>query len=56
MVQAFPPETVGDERRPRRVLWNIGHRGASAYAPEHTIPAYDLALAHGAHFIELDVT
>ena len=23
---------------------NIGHRGASAYAPEHTFAAYDLAL------------
>lgn len=23
---------------------NVGHRGASGYAPEHTIPAYDLAL------------
>jgi glycerophosphoryl diester phosphodiesterase len=23
---------------------NIGHRGASGYAPEHTFAAYDLAL------------
>ena len=38
-----------------RELFNIGHRGASAHAPENTIAAYDLALAQGAHFIELDV-
>ncbi len=33
----------------------IAHRGASALAPEHTIAAYDLALAQGADYIELDV-
>jgi glycerophosphoryl diester phosphodiesterase len=34
---------------------NIGHRGASAYAPEHTFAAYDLALAMGADYIEQDL-
>ena len=34
---------------------NIGHRGASGYAPEHTIPAYDLALQLGADYIEQDL-
>ena len=34
---------------------NIGHRGASGYAPEHTIPAYDLALKQGADYIEIDL-
>ena len=29
---------------------NIGHKGASGYAPEHTIPSYDLALEQGADF------
>lgn len=33
----------------------IAHRGASALAPEHTIASYDLALAQGADYIELDV-
>ncbi len=33
----------------------IAHRGASAYAPEHTLLAYDLALAQGADYIEQDV-
>jgi glycerophosphoryl diester phosphodiesterase len=34
---------------------NIGHRGASAYAPEHTFAAYDLALEMGADYIEIDL-
>src|SRR5690606_24252570 len=33
----------------------IAHRGASAYAPEHTTAAYDLALAAGADYIEQDL-
>ena len=34
---------------------NIGHRGASGYAPEHTLAAYDLALGLGADYIEQDL-
>jgi len=34
---------------------NIGHRGASGYAPEHTIASYDLALELGADYIEQDL-
>jgi glycerophosphoryl diester phosphodiesterase len=37
------------------MVLNIGHRGASGYAPEHTIPAYDLALEQGADYIEIDL-
>ncbi len=33
----------------------IAHRGASAYAPENTIPAFELAHSQGADMIELDV-
>jgi len=33
----------------------VAHRGASAYAPEHTFAAYDLALRQGAEALELDV-
>lgn len=33
----------------------VAHRGASAYAPEHTREAYELAIAHGADFIEPDL-
>ena len=33
----------------------IGHRGASGYAPEHTIPSYDLAMKLGVDYIEQDL-
>ncbi len=33
----------------------IGHRGASAYAPENTLAAFELAIEQGADGIELDV-
>jgi glycerophosphoryl diester phosphodiesterase len=33
----------------------IGHRGASAYRPEHTLSAYKLAIDTGADYIEPDV-
>lgn len=33
----------------------VAHRGASAYAPEHTRPAYELAIEQGADYIEPDL-
>jgi glycerophosphoryl diester phosphodiesterase len=33
----------------------IAHRGASAYAPEHTLAAYALAIEQGADFVEQDL-
>ena len=33
----------------------IAHRGASSYAPENTIPAFDLALEMGADGLETDI-
>lgn len=33
----------------------LGHRGARNYAPENTLAAFDLALAHGCDGFELDV-
>jgi glycerophosphoryl diester phosphodiesterase len=33
----------------------IAHRGASAYAPEHTRAAYELAIEQGADFVEQDL-
>lgn len=33
----------------------IAHRGASAYAPENTMTAFDMALACGAQWVEFDV-
>jgi glycerophosphoryl diester phosphodiesterase len=37
----------------RKVL--VAHRGASAYAPEHTLESYQLALTQGADFVEQDL-
>ena len=34
---------------------NVAHRGASGYAPEHTLAAYRLALEMGADFVEQDL-
>ncbi|MFZ2170963.1 MAG: glycerophosphodiester phosphodiesterase, partial [Methylococcaceae bacterium] len=36
------------------VVMVIAHRGASSYAPENTIAAFDLALQMGVRHIELD--
>ena len=36
--------------------WIIGHRGASAIAPENTLAAFERAFRDGADGIELDVT
>ena len=33
----------------------IAHRGASAFRPEHTLEAYELAIDLGADFIEPDL-
>ena len=33
----------------------IGHRGASGYAPENTLEAFELAIRQGVSMIELDV-
>jgi len=41
-------------RQPGKPLL-LGHRGARAAASENTIPAFDLALAHGCDGFELDV-
>ena len=41
------------ENFPNHVLF--AHRGASAHAPENTLPAFELALQQGADGVELDV-
>jgi glycerophosphoryl diester phosphodiesterase len=41
------------ETRPKPLL--IAHRGASGYAPEHTLAAYRLAIEQGADFVEQDI-
>ena len=34
---------------------NYAHRGASSYAPENTMSAFELAIKQGANGIELDL-
>src|SRR5687767_2182775 len=41
------------QHAPRKL--NIAHRGASAYAPEHTLASYKLALEQGADYVEQDL-
>lgn len=47
--------SLGDPsaREERKIL--VAHRGASAYAPEHTLEAYRLALSQGADYVEQDL-
>jgi glycerophosphoryl diester phosphodiesterase len=40
---------------PQSKPWNIAHRGASAYAPENTVPAFRLAAEQGATYVEFDL-
>ena len=46
--------TAGWATQPPRP-WLIAHRGASAYAPENTVPAFTLAVEQGATFVEFDL-
>ncbi|MFC4564558.1 glycerophosphodiester phosphodiesterase family protein [Nocardiopsis mangrovi] len=48
------PRTGGEESI-IETPWVIAHRGASAYRPEHTLAAYDLAVRQRADFIEPDL-
>ena len=43
------------KRSPGPAFMVIAHRGASSYAPENTLAAFDLALEMGARHLELDV-
>ena len=48
-------ETLPLESMYRGRTLDVGHRGASAYAPENTLKSFLLAMAQGADGIELDV-
>jgi glycerophosphoryl diester phosphodiesterase len=53
-AQTVASNSGNEEATPQRFAV-IAHRGASGYAPEHTISAYDLAIEMGADFIEPDL-
>ena len=48
MAAAPAPATAGE-------ILVIAHRGASAFRPEHTLEAYELAIEQGADFVEPDL-
>lgn len=47
----FVTATAGQKNK----LLLVAHRGASGYAPEHTLAAYSLAIKQGADFVEQDL-
>jgi glycerophosphoryl diester phosphodiesterase len=51
----FPDSTAGPRTVSTKRSLLIAHRGASGYAPEHTLAAYGLAIEQGADFIEQDL-
>ncbi len=51
---ALPQGVAANDHLPPRP-WVIAHRGASAYAPENTVPAFERAIAQRATFVEIDV-
>jgi glycerophosphoryl diester phosphodiesterase len=53
MMAAEPRQQAasGGEAKP----WLIAHRGASAYAPENTVPAFRLAAEQQSTFVEFDL-
>lgn len=55
ILAACSMETVERAPLPENDFLIIAHRGASAYAPDHTFPAYKLAVAADADYIEIDL-
>lgn len=53
IISTVLPELVpAQSLRSKRL---VAHRGASAYAPEHTLTAYRLAIRQGADYVEQDL-
>jgi glycerophosphoryl diester phosphodiesterase len=51
MTTSSPRAFASNEGRP----FVIAHRGASGYVPEHTLPAYFIAIQQGADYVEPDL-
>jgi glycerophosphoryl diester phosphodiesterase len=49
------PAAAPAPARPRYQVQVIGHRGAPAYRPQHTLEGYQLAIDQGADFVEPDL-
>jgi glycerophosphoryl diester phosphodiesterase len=52
---AFSLVPLDGAQAERAAMQLVAHRGASAYAPEHTLEAYTLAMTQGADFVEQDL-
>ena len=50
---ASTPDAAAPKQVARKQV--VAHRGASAYAPEHTLASYRLALEQGADYVEQDL-
>ena len=55
MLVSCSPEPIERAVLPTNDFLVIAHRGASAYAPDHTMLAYELAVQMEADYIELDL-
>jgi glycerophosphoryl diester phosphodiesterase len=62
LVALLPPTAALGKKKPKKQGPKrensplvIGHRGASGFLPEHTLPAYRLAIKLGADYIEPDL-
>ncbi|PTX55268.1 glycerophosphoryl diester phosphodiesterase [Melghirimyces profundicolus] len=54
LVAGFSSGSVFADGKTKDVL-NVAHRGASAYAPEHTLPSYELGEQMKGDYIEIDL-
>src|SRR5262249_39013876 len=55
LATAPPASASNHDRDDRDQALIIGHRGASGHRPEHTLLAYEAAIAFGADYIEPDL-
>jgi glycerophosphoryl diester phosphodiesterase len=55
LILLLPLAALLSAQRPSAAKQSIAHRGASAYTPEHTLPAYRLALDQKADYVEQDL-
>ncbi|HEY8551416.1 MAG TPA: glycerophosphodiester phosphodiesterase family protein [Vicinamibacterales bacterium] len=55
VVSQMPSRIHAADGSAPKTPWLIAHRGASAYAPENTVPAFQLAAEQGATFVETDI-
>lgn len=54
ILQAAAMDVSANDHSDKKII-NVSHRGASGYAPEHTIPAYQLGEQLKGDYIEIDL-